>query len=119
MLDIDDFKKINDERGHYTGDLTLYYIGQKLSREVHGDDYVIRYGGEEFVIILRNCDLDNAFARMEQIRTEIETAKDTPVPFTVSIGIAGYTGDYTDTLIKVDQALYKAKNTGKNKVVVR
>lgn len=118
MLDIDDFKKINDENGHYTGDLTLYFLGQKLNRETHEDDYVIRYGGEEFVLILRNCSVDDAYARMEQFRADIEKAKDTPVPFTVSIGVAGYTGDYSDTLMKVDDALYKAKNTGKNKVVV-
>lgn len=118
MLDIDDFKKINDEHGHYTGDLALYFMGQKLKKETHEDDYVIRYGGEEFVIILRNCNIDDAYARMEQFRSDIENAKDTPVPFTISIGLSSYTGDYSDTLIKVDDALYKAKNSGKNKVVV-
>ena len=118
MLDIDDFKKINDENGHYTGDLTLYYLGQKLTKETHADDYVIRYGGEEFVMILRDCGVPDAYARMEKFRTDIENAKDTPVPFTISVGVAGYTGDYTETIMKVDDALYKAKNTGKNKVVV-
>ena len=118
MIDIDDFKKINDENGHYTGDLTLFYMGQKLATETHKDDYVIRYGGEEFVIILRNCDVDNARARMDQFRSDIENAKDTPVPFTISVGVSHYTGDYSNTLQKVDEALYKAKNTGKNKVVV-
>ena len=118
MLDIDDFKKINDENGHYTGDLTLYYIGRKLSEETHEGDYVIRYGGEEFVIILRNCDVDAAYTRMEQLRNDIQNAKDTPVAFTISVGVSGYTGDYSETLLKVDEALYKAKNTGKNKVVI-
>ncbi len=118
MIDIDDFKKVNDENGHYTGDLTLFYMGRKLAKETHEDDYVIRYGGEEFVIILRNCDVEDAYKRMEQFRSEIETAQDTPVHFTISIGIAGYTGDYSATLLKADEALYKAKNTGKNKVVI-
>ncbi len=118
MLDIDDFKKINDDNGHYTGDLALYYIGQKLNNETHEDDYVIRYGGEEFVLILRNCSVDDAYARMERFRDDIEKSRDTPVPFTVSIGVAGYMGNYNDTLLKVDEALYKAKNSGKNKVVV-
>jgi diguanylate cyclase (GGDEF)-like protein len=118
MLDIDYFKKINDENGHYTGDLTLLYIGQKLSKETHDDDYVIRYGGEEFVIILKNCDVNNACARMEQFRRDIESTTDTPVPFTVSIGVSRYTGDYSRTIQNVDEALYKAKNTGRNKVVV-
>lgn len=118
MLDIDYFKKINDEHGHYTGDLTLLYIGQKLSKETHDDDYVIRYGGEEFVIILKNCDVNNACARMEQFRRDIESSKDTPVPFTVSIGVSRYTGDYSKSIQNVDTALNKAKNSGRNKVVV-
>lgn len=118
MLDIDDFKKINDENGHYTGDLTLYYIGQKLSQQTHKDDYVIRYGGEEFVIIFRNCEVKDASARMDQFRIDIENAKDTPVPFTISVGVSHYTGDYSNTLKNVDEALYKAKNGGKNRVVV-
>lgn len=118
MLDIDYFKQVNDEHGHYTGDLTLLYIGQKLSKGTHNDDYVIRYGGEEFVIILKNCDVNNACARMEQFRQDIEAATDTPVPFTVSIGVSRYTGDFTRSIRNVDAALYKAKNTGRNKVVV-
>ncbi len=118
MVDIDDFKMINDENGHYTGDLTLYYIGKKLLEVIHDGDYAIRYGGEEFVIILRNCNLVRAFERMDQLRSNIENAKDTPVPFTISVGVSGYTGDYSDTLMKADEALYTAKNTGKNKVVL-
>lgn len=118
MLDIDYFKQVNDEYGHYTGDLTLLYIGQKLAKGTHEDDYVIRYGGEEFVIILKNCDVNNACARMEQFRRDIETATDTPVPFTISVGVSRYTGDFSKSIQNVDNALYKAKNTGRNKVVV-
>lgn len=118
MLDIDFFKQVNDEHGHYTGDLTLLYMGQKLAKQTHEDDYVIRYGGEEFVIILKNCDVNNACARMEQFRQEIESSKETPVPFTISVGVSKYTGDFSKTIQNVDHALYKAKNTGRNKVVV-
>ena len=118
MLDIDYFKQVNDVHGHYTGDLTLLYIGQKLSKGTHADDYVIRYGGEEFVIILKNCDVNNACARMEQFRRDIEAAEDTPVPFTISVGVSRYTGDFSKSIQNVDHALYKAKNTGRNKVVV-
>jgi diguanylate cyclase (GGDEF)-like protein len=118
MLDIDYFKQVNDEHGHYTGDLTLLYVGQMLSKGTHNDDYVIRYGGEEFVIILKNCDVNNACARMEQFRRDIESAKDTPVPFTISVGVSRYTGDFSKSIQNVDHALYKAKNTGRNKVVV-
>ena len=56
---------------------------------------------------------------MDKFRTEVRNSKDTPVPFTISIGVAGYEGDYSDTLIRADKALYKAKNTGKDKVVVQ
>ena len=118
MMDIDYFKQINDDYGHYTGDLTLLYIGQKLSKGTHDNDYVIRYGGEEFVIILKNCDVNNACARMEQFRQEIEAATDAPVQFTVSVGVSRYTGDFSKSIQNVDNALYKAKNTGRNKVVV-
>ena len=118
MLDIDDFKKVNDENGHDTGDLTLIYLGRKLSRVIQDGDYVIRYGGEEFVIIFRNCDLDDAYARMDKLRTDIEIAKDRPVPFTISVGLSSYNGDYSDTVKKADEGLYKAKNTGKNRVVI-
>ena len=118
MLDIDYFKQVNDEHGHYTGDLTLLYIGQKLSRETHEDDYVIRFGGEEFVIILKNCDVNNACARMEQFRRDIEAAEDAPVKFTISVGVSRYTGDFNKTIQNVDHALYKAKNGGRNQVVV-
>ncbi len=118
MLDIDHFKQVNDEHGHYTGDLTLLYIGQKLAKGTHEDDYVIRYGGEEFVIILKNCDVNNACARMEQFRRDIESATDTPVPFTISVGVSRYNGDFSKSIQNVDNALYKAKNTGRNKVVV-
>ena len=118
MMDIDFFKQVNDEHGHYTGDLTLLYIGQKLARGTHEDDYVIRYGGEEFVIILKNCDVNNACARMEQFRRDIEAATDAPVPITVSVGVSRYTGDFSKSIQNVDNALYKAKNTGRNKVVV-
>lgn len=118
MLDIDYFKQVNDEHGHYTGDLTLLYIGKKLSTETHGDDYVIRFGGEEFIIIFKNCDVNNACARMEQFRRDIEAATDAPVPVTVSVGVSKYTGDFAKSIQNVDSALYKAKNTGRNKVVV-
>ena len=118
MLDIDYFKQVNDENGHYVGDQTLLYIGQKLSNETHDDDYVVRFGGEEFIIIFKNCDVNNACARMEQFRRDIENSTDTPVPFTVSVGVSKYTGDFAKSIQNVDSALYKAKNTGRNKVVV-
>ncbi|MBE5826582.1 MAG: GGDEF domain-containing protein [Butyrivibrio sp.] len=118
MLDIDNFRKINEENGHYTGDLTLLYMGQKLAKETHEDDYVIRYGGQEFVIILKNCDVNNACARMEQFRRDIESAVDTPVPFTISVGVSRYNGDYSKTIQNVANALEKARNKGCNNVVV-
>ena len=118
MLDIDFFKQVNDEHGHYTGDQTLLYIGQKLTAQTHDTDYVIRFGGEEFIIIFKDCDVNTACARMEQFRQDIEKATDSPVPITVSVGVSKYNGDFEKTIVNVDNALYKAKNTGRNRVVV-
>ena len=118
MLDIDNFKKLNDDHGHYTGDLTLLYMGQKLSKETHSDDYVIRFGGEEFIVIFKKCDINNACARMEQFRQDIENAEDSPVPFTISVGVSKYTGDFSKSIQNTNHALAKAKDSGRNRVVV-
>ena len=118
MLEIDHFKQASDKFGHYTGDLILLYMGQKLSNETHENDYVIRYGGEEFVVIFKDCDVNNACARMEQFRQDIESAIDTPIKFTISAGVSKYNGDFSRTIQNVEHALYKAKNSGRNKVVV-
>ncbi len=118
MMDIDYFKKVNDEYGHYVGDQTLAYLGRCLSQSVAGkNDYVIRYGGEEFVVLMSNCDMDYAKERIEELRKDIHHDKSAPVPFTISAGVAAYDGDFTSTIIRVDKRLYRAKENGRNQVV--
>ncbi|MCH4191701.1 MAG: GGDEF domain-containing protein [Butyrivibrio sp.] len=88
MLDIDLFKNVNDTYGHYTGDQVLRYLGKKLTEDVRKSDYVIRYGGEEILILMNECSVSEAYAHMENIRADIQNANDRPAPFTISAGVA-------------------------------
>jgi diguanylate cyclase (GGDEF)-like protein len=126
-LDIDKFKKINDTYGHLVGDEVIIKVAHIIEAEVRTSDIVARFGGEEFVMLLQDCDLDNAYKVAEKVRQDIEKAVvsvhiDTEVRFTVSIGVAQF--NETDnnnielTLSRADEALYKAKNIGRNKTVV-
>ncbi len=120
MLDIDDFKSINDTYGHDVGDKVLVDISNILLKSVRMTDLVSRWGGEEFMILLPNTPDSSQVA--EQIRANIERYKFKSVPkqITVSIGTSVFRKDIDtkDTIIKnVDIALYDAKQTGKNKVV--
>ena len=116
MLDIDLFKSVNDTYGHYTGDQVLRYLGKKLTEHVRKSDYVIRYGGEEFLILMNGCSVGEAYTRMENIRADIQNADDRPAPFTVSAGVASYEGDFKAAVTHADEALYLSKNNGRNKV---
>lgn len=121
MLDIDDFKKINDMHGHEVGDLVLEKLGHLLTRISRAEDVVCRYGGEEFVCILQNCSLIVTQKRAEQLRRKIQqmTKGSFPPKVTISLGISMYpdNGSTPNELIETaDKALYESKNTGKNKV---
>ncbi|WP_254842628.1 GGDEF domain-containing protein [Bacillus sp. MRMR6] len=124
-IDIDFFKKINDTYGHTEGDEVLKELGSLLLNNTRNFDLVSRNGGEEFTVILLDCRLDRAFEIAEQIRKKIEKHNFTlnsgkEINLTISIGIASYQETTEDSamLIKdADQALYQAKNTGRNKVV--
>ena len=125
MLDIDFFKKVNDTFGHQTGDIILKLIATTLKKLSRPFDHVGRYGGEEFIIILNNTDLSEAFVYAERIRKEIEhlgklLANRFPgLSLTVSAGVSQYQKNIKnrDALIaKADKALYVAKKTGRNKV---
>jgi len=120
MLDIDHFKAINDTFGHQAGDHVLIEIASRLRRSLRGNDMVARWGGEEFVVLLRDCALPDALRLAEDIRAAIGE-----VPFgalgslTVSVGAAqlGSDEDLTSWLGRADQALYRAKRSGRNEVV--
>jgi diguanylate cyclase len=127
LLDLDDFKKINDGFGHQVGDQILAYTGQELARSFRVGDFIARYGGEEFVILLDGIRLHESEARMSKLiqqvaATRVECRKgDEPctVSFTMSCGVAEYAlGEKPEDLIsRADAALYEAKMKGKNRAV--
>jgi len=121
MLDIDYFKEINDNYGHQAGDLILKKVAELIGSLVRESDLVGRWGGEEFLILLKDCDLDNARLSAEKIRQAISELhavyqQKAQLSVTVSIGVARHNdGESVDQFIdRVDQALYVAKNTGRN-----
>jgi two-component system cell cycle response regulator len=121
LIDIDHFKTINDSLGHITGDHVLAEMGEKLN-ESFRDGMVVRFGGEEFCVLLPNLSADQMLERAEMLRSELAGMKPAGVNITVSIGLAS-TADHPDeTLTKflsiVDKALYKAKETGRNRIYI-
>lgn len=127
LLDIDHFKRINDDFGHLVGDKVLKFFGGLIKKHALKHHTVARYGGEEIAMLMPNTTLDQALAISEKIRKLLEssqlkrTGKDEPIgKVTVSIGISSAkTEDTAENLIdRADQALYKAKNQGRNQVVI-
>lgn len=121
MLDIDDFKSVNDTFGHQTGDAVLVELARVLCSAVRVTDVVCRYGGEEFMVIMPQTNLDGARQCALKLGNAIAT-HDFGIgrSVTVSIGLACCkAGESSQTLVRrVDTALYQAKNAGKNRVVV-
>jgi diguanylate cyclase (GGDEF)-like protein len=126
-IDIDNFKNINDTHGHLAGDEVIIKVARIIENEIRKSDIVARFGGEEFVILLQDCDLDDGYTAAEKIRNDIEESSvvlldKTVVKFTVSSGVAQFSESDDDnielTLQRADKALYIAKNKGKNKTEV-
>ena len=125
MLDVDSFKSFNDTFGHPRGDQLLCTISSLLGANVRNVDFVGRFGGEEFLIVLPETDKDHAGLLAERIRSAIEErgyiiVNETEVRRTVSIGLAGCPEDALnpmDLLQRADEALYRAKRSGKNCVI--
>jgi diguanylate cyclase (GGDEF)-like protein len=125
LADIDRFKSINDTRGHIAGDSVLRQVGELLRREARSVDIVARYGGEEFVIVMPETAPHGAQIFAERLRRRImardfaDTGED-PLHLTVSIGLASFPDDRVnsaDSFVSLaDQALYRAKNEGRNLV---
>jgi two-component system cell cycle response regulator len=121
LIDIDHFKKINDTLGHITGDHVLAEMGDKLNK-FFKDSMVVRFGGEEFCILVPNLNADQMLERAESLRREIAHLRPANVNITISIGLA-CTNDHPDEpltrfLALADKALYRAKETGRNRVYV-
>jgi len=123
MLDIDHFKKINDTKGHNAGDQVLKHCAEIIPTELRGSDIVVRYGGEEFVVLLPNCDLGYGIEVAERIRCRIQSGAIhdlLPGAVTVSIGVSvcdpvnTVTGE--ELLKQADKQLYSAKGAGRNRV---
>ncbi len=121
VIDLDYFKKVNDAHGHSAGDSVLKAVSGLLQAECRTEDFVARFGGEEFIIILSHCDVEEAQIKMERLRKNIETLNPDGIPVTASFGIADFNkADYEQgfdgIFNRADVALYSAKNKGRNRV---
>ena len=120
VIDLDHFKSVNDTHGHCVGDIVLKAIGKVLNDTCRKEDFVARFGGEEFVMLLSHCNLDFAATKAETLRRAIESAKPNGLTITASIGIAAYSknDDFESLFEKADRAVYEAKDSGRNRIVI-
>ena len=126
MIDLDRFKRVNDTYGHGAGDEVLAEVGQRILRNIRGFDLAVRYGGEEFVVVMPDTSLDVALGvadrlceRMAGEPVHVSGTKDN-ISVTLSIGVSQSLDrkEIAETLLKrADEALYEAKKAGRNRVV--
>jgi diguanylate cyclase len=122
ILDLDHFKRINDGYGHLAGDRVLKIVASQWAKRLRTEDFIARFGGEEFVVLLPHTQMAEGLALLERLREAIEQCpfhfKGEPVTITVSMGITLFRpGERSDAVLKrADQALYKAKNEGRNRI---
>lgn len=126
LLDVDHFKKVNDTWGHSIGDLALKHVTKIMQATLREGDFVARFGGEEFAMLLFSSAPETAEVVAERIRHNIEVSPlvtgDVTVPLTASIGIFNITGTAAGygcdaILSRADEALYRAKCSGRNRIV--
>ncbi|SHI27339.1 GGDEF domain-containing protein [Desulfosporosinus lacus] len=122
FIDIDNFRDFNNRFGHDVGDSVLVKVGKTIQACVRTSDRVYRYGGEEIVLLLRDCDKRNAWKMAETIRSEISSLDNGSYPqITISLGVSSYPYDgktINDLIFASDQALLRAKQNGKNCTVL-
>ena len=125
MLDIDRFKAVNDTYGHPVGDEVLRRLGRILKQSVRKEDLAVRYGGEEFLLVLFGAEREAAKEVVERIRERFRSERVAPIPYplTLSAGIAGgEVPEGRETLeewiLKADYALLRAKETGRDRVTL-
>jgi diguanylate cyclase (GGDEF)-like protein len=126
IFDLDHFKRINDTYGHVAGDIVLIDLSEMVQAMLRAEDVFARYGGEEFVIILRGISISDAGVLAERLRKACAQrdfmSGDTRLPVTVSIGVAEYNHQAEDAMLLVEQAdnaLYAAKQSGRNQVLLQ
>lgn len=119
MFDIDHFKKVNDQHGHYVGDSILIELSTVVNRTIRNDDIFARTGGEEFLLLLPDTTYEEAIKLAERLRVVIERMSRPGMSVTVSIGLVEWDGkESADALYsRADDAMYKAKAAGRNQVV--
>ncbi len=127
MLDIDHFKHVNDQYGHLIGDEIIKHVGQCIKECIRGTDVAVRYGGEEFTVLLPATSIDGATKVAETIRSTIEKLNLVRKPnneklpkITISIGVSSYKENdgKQDIIERADKALYKSKQSGRNRVSI-
>ncbi len=121
MIDIDFFKNINDEHGHQTGDIVLQQLTHLVQQNIRAVDFVGRWGGEEFILVLEQVDLSGACKLVQKLIQIVKYASQRhpfPAPITVSAGVTVYEfkKDIKTLIAEADQALYQAKNSGRDQV---
>jgi diguanylate cyclase (GGDEF)-like protein len=125
IIDVDHFKKVNDSFGHQAGDTVLAELAKRFGRSVRASDYLARYGGEEFVVLLPETQLGDAVTFGEKLRaaiaaTPVRIGDGEALPVTVSVGTASLAhtqfDSAADMIRAADQALYRAKRNGRNRV---
>ncbi len=121
MIDIDNFKKINDTYGHEVGDRALIHVASTITEALRKSDIFVRFGGEEFVILLPNCSHENALKTTNKICKIVADStftidKQTSIQITISIGVATKTDTVDNMLNTADKLMYQAKQNGKNRV---
>lgn len=124
ICDIDLFKQVNDTYGHQAGDKVIKVIAKTISTRLREGDFIARFGGEEFVVIMPETDTRQAFTVLDTIRVAVAAMpfrfRDTPIGISISLGIAGFDeGDSVESVFeRADKALYKAKSGGRNQCMI-
>jgi diguanylate cyclase (GGDEF)-like protein len=127
LLDLDHFKKINDQYGHPVGDVVLKWVSEAIQNSIRDCDYAARYGGEEFAVVLPETEIKGAALAAERMRKAVENLEIATnglnIDVTISIGVTCYQTltdkkDKSEIISEADKALYRSKSKGRNKTCV-